>query len=141
MKKLRCWLLAFALLCLCAQTAPRYTLVKIADGFANVTSIVQPPDGSQRLFVTELSGMVRIINKNVVLSVPFLDLTRRTKTTVVGQGLYDIAFDPGFASNGVFYVDYVRINGQPVLERYHVSAADPNQADPQSLKLLLTIPH
>jgi glucose/arabinose dehydrogenase len=123
-------------------SAAHYRLVQIADGFKNPNSVVPSPDGSGRLFVTELAGIVRIIDQAGVRPTPFLDITGKVKLVVdYGQGLYDIAFHPSYASNGYFYVSYVALNGDPVLARYQVSANDANIADPNSEDIVLAIRH
>ena len=57
------------------------------------------------------------------------------------QGLLSVAFPPGFASKGYFYVNYTRTpDGATVVARYRVSAGDANVADPASEEVVLTIP-
>ncbi len=123
-----------------ADTA-HYGLTTIATGFVNPDSVVPSPDGSGRLFVTELAGRVRIIDHQTVRPVPFLDITEKVKTATEGQGLYDIAFHPDYVKNGYFYVSYVALNGEALLARYQVSAADPNSADPNSEEIVLAVQH
>jgi glucose/arabinose dehydrogenase len=119
----------------------RYGLTTIARGFENPNSVVPSPDGTGRLFVTELAGRIRIIDQQRVRSVLFLNIANKVKTAVVGQGLYDIAFHPNYVKNGYFYVSYVALNGDARLARYQVSARDGNVADPNSEHIVLAIPH
>jgi hypothetical protein len=51
-----------------------------------------------------------------------------------------VAFHPGYATNGAFFVYYTDNFGDLVLARYQVSP-DPAAADPASGEVLLTIPH
>ena len=52
-----------------------------------------------------------------------------------------MAFPPGFASKGYFYVNYTRVpDGATVVARYRVSAGDANVADPASEEVILTVP-
>ncbi|MCA9266312.1 MAG: PQQ-dependent sugar dehydrogenase, partial [Planctomycetales bacterium] len=44
-------------------------------------------------------------------------------------GLLGMAFDPDYASNGYFYVDYTDTTGATRVRRYSVSAGNPNMAD------------
>src|SRR3569623_2573815 len=74
-----------------------------------------------------------------------LTVKRSSTLEQVGeQGLLGLAFDPGYACNGYFYVWYTVGNCSPtcsnVLERFTVSANDPNVADPNSGKVMLPIP-
>ena len=79
--------------------------------------------------------MIRIIDATgAVLVTPFINLI---DTVVSGgeQGLLGLAFHPDYASNGFFYVNYTRSGApldQTVIERYSVSAGDPDVADPTS---------
>ena len=50
-----------------------------------------------------------------------------------------MAFDPHFATNGRFYVDYTNLAGNTRVVRYTVSATDRNVADPSSAKVLLAV--
>lgn len=56
------------------------------------------------------------------------------------QGLLSVAFPPGFASKGYFFVDYTDMTGigNTVIARYHVTA-NPDVADPNSEETVLGI--
>ena len=101
----------------------------------------QPDDGSGRLFIVEQQGVIRIIQNGSLLPTPFLDIT--SKVYFAGEsGLVGIAFHPGYAQNGHFYVNYVQIvnsQRQSIISEYKVSSTDPNQADPASERILLTV--
>lgn len=124
-----------------AHIPTSYTWQKMASGFVQPTSIVEPPDGSGRLFVTEQTGTIRIIDHGQVIITPFLDIKSKLTSKDSEQGLLDIAFHPKYASNGLFFITYTNPDGNPMLVRYHISADNPNIADPSSAKVLLTIPH
>ncbi|HKW73999.1 MAG TPA: PQQ-dependent sugar dehydrogenase [Terriglobales bacterium] len=98
------------------------------------------PDSSNRLFVVEQAGTIHIIQNGALLPTPFLDIS--SKVTTGGEmGLLGLTFHPQFTQNGKFYVNYVRtVSGQiqSVIAEYVVSAANANQADPASERILLT---
>ena len=71
-----------------------YTLVGMA--FA--------PDG--RMFVWQKNGTVRIVKNGVVEPTPFLDFSAKVNT-VGDRGMWGLAFDPDFTSNGYIYLTYV----------------------------------
>jgi glucose/arabinose dehydrogenase len=96
-------------------------------------------DGTGRLFVVEQGGLIRIVQDGSVLPQPFIDLTDLVTHGGSEQGLLGLAFDPHYAQTGQFYVDYTDVNGDTHVVRYHVSAADPNQADPGSAQELLKV--
>jgi glucose/arabinose dehydrogenase len=103
---------------------------------------IQPAnDGTDRLFVVEQRGRIRVFSSAPGTSVAtdFLDMTDAVRLSS-GQekGLLGLAFHPDYATNGYFYVYYTRksevedVNVELVLARYRVSATDPNVADPDS---------
>jgi glucose/arabinose dehydrogenase len=96
------------------------------------------PPGDARLFIVEQPGRVRIVKGGVLLARPFLDIT--PKVSSGGErGLLSVAFHPGYATNGYFYVDYTDLAGNTQLERYNVSQADPDAADPASGQVVLGV--
>jgi len=120
---------------------PSIQLVQVATGLIDPINLQSANDGSGRLFVLERVGMIRIIQDGKLLDTPFLDISDTVKTDFLEQGLLGLAFHPDFANNGrffVYYSDYLT-NGRLFLVEYHVSADDPNVADPDSGKVLLSI--
>ncbi|NWF99781.1 MAG: PQQ-dependent sugar dehydrogenase [Thermoanaerobaculaceae bacterium] len=111
------------------------TLTPIASGLPRITSITS--DGPGRLFITLQTGQVRIVDNGTLLPTPFLDLS--SLVSCCGErGLLSLAFDPGYATNGAFYVHYTDTSGNSVVARYAVSA-NPNLANPTSGVTLLTV--
>ena len=114
-------------------------LQTVATGL-DFPTFLTAPAGDARLFVVERTGRIRIVVDGNVLPQPFLDLHART--TIDGErGLLSMAFDPQYAGNGHFFVYFTDLDGNIAIERYTVSAADPNQADPLSSVPILSIPH
>ena len=117
---------------------PQLRLTQIASGSAAPTSIAD--DGSGRLFVTEQSGRVMLVQSNGVL--PFLDLRDRVQYfTGKELGLLSVAFSPGFATNQHFYVFYNRQpDGATTISRFFVSSTNGNMGDVASEQTVLIIP-
>jgi hypothetical protein len=75
----------------------------------------------------------------VLQATPFLDLTT-TVNTGGERGLLGMAFDPGFASNGRFYVNYIdNTTLETVVARYRVATPGAAVADPASAQTILSI--
>ncbi|MFN8457361.1 MAG: PQQ-dependent sugar dehydrogenase [Anaerolineae bacterium] len=114
----------------------------VASGFVKPVQVTNAGDGSNRLFVVEQDGRIKIINSPVVT--PFLDIRSLVRSPADGgggeQGLLSVAFHPDYESNGFFYVYYNNNNGDIVIARYTVSA-NPNLVNAASAVILLTIPH
>lgn len=114
---------------------PKIALVKIADGFKDPINVANAGDGSDRIFVVERIGRIKIVNKDgSVNDEPFLDLTtinplgNDVQTGFVEQGLYAVAFHPKFAENGYFFVHYASLpfNGDGMIVRFQVDPASPD---------------
>jgi glucose/arabinose dehydrogenase len=119
---------------------PAIALRQVASGLNQPTFVTSAKDGSNRLFVTEKGGQIKILEGNTVRSTPFLNLSNRV-STAGEDGLFSIAFPPNFASKRHFYVYYVNTAGNIVVSRFRVSAANPNVADANSEQVILSINH
>lgn len=94
-------------------------------------------DGSGRLFVVEQRGRIRLVKNGALRPTPFLDITARIGCCGE-RGLLSVAFPPGYAAKGHFYVNYTDRAGTTVIARYRASA-DPDLADPGSEQIVLTV--
>src|SRR3990172_4831126 len=125
------------------QTQNEYS---VAVAFPNLTfnfpvGIISAGDGTNRLFVLEQQGTIRVFENsvNTATSKVFLDIADRV---LFGgeQGLVCFAFHPNYRNNGYFYVDYVADNPRrTIIARYTVNANDPDQADRNSELILLEV--
>ncbi|WP_204345461.1 PQQ-dependent sugar dehydrogenase [Psychroserpens algicola] len=134
MKKITLFL---ACILLSIGNAQDITLESFAIGLNNPVSIKHADD--DRLFVVERAGLIKIINADgTVNATPFLDIDDLVTDLGGEQGLLALAFHPGYATNGFFYVNYIDNNGDTVISRYTRSSA--NTADINSEVVLLNIP-
>ena len=118
----------------------------VASGFDKPVDITNAGDGTNRLFVVEREGFIRIIelnNSNNVLATPFLDINTLVDHSGGEQGLLGLAFHPDFSTNGYFYVNYTRDPGpgldRTVIARYSINDGNPDVADPASAFTILEI--
>lgn len=85
-------------------------LALIVDGLTAPVDLVDPKDGSGRLFVIEQQGVVRVIDAESKLrEEPLLDLRPRLIALESGfeeRGLLGLALHPDFGENGRLYVSY-----------------------------------
>lgn len=111
----------------------------VASGLAQPVAIAHAGDGSDRLFLVQQGGQVRILAGGSLLATPFIDIANRL-LNAGEQGLLGLAFPPGYAQKGYFYLHYSRAgDGATVLSRFLVSA-DPNLALAASEEVLLLVP-
>lgn len=86
------------------------SLELVAQGLAAPVAVVEPPDGSGRLFVVDQTGVIRVVGSTgQLLDAPFLDVRSRMVALNPGydeRGLLGLAFHPDFRTNGLFYVYY-----------------------------------
>ena len=127
---------------LCPQflvAQPAVSLLPVAGGLTRPVDIVNAGDNSERIFVVEQGGNIKVFDKTfsylgVFLAVP-------TSFNNGERGLLSLAFHPGYAGNGLFFVYYTNTNGDVEVARYHTNPATPNTADPASKQVVITIPH
>lgn len=117
--------------------AQEIRLTPVVAGLSAPTDIQNAGDGSGRLFVVEQRGTIRIVRNGALLPNFFLDI--RDRVSSGGErGLLGLAFPPGFAQSGRFYVNYTNASGNTVIAQYRVGA-DPDRADQGSEVPLLTV--
>lgn len=120
-----------------ALQTPQLTLQLVANGFSSPVDIAHA--GDERLFIVEQDGLIRIVDTaGNILPIPFLDINARVGSSGSEQGLLGLAFAPDYAVSGVFYVNYTGNDGDTRISRFRVSG-DPDQADPASEEILLTM--
>ncbi len=101
---------------------------------SQVVEIKHAGDGSNRLFLVQQNGEIRIVRNGEVLAEPFLSLLGQVSRGSE-QGLLSLAFAPDFASSGRLYIYYTDTNGRSVIARYR---AEGDSVDPDSEQIILT---
>jgi glucose/arabinose dehydrogenase len=119
------------------QSDVRVALEAVTTELEQPTSVTHAGDGSDRLFVTQKTGLIQVIEAGAVRETPFLDLSNRVSTSSE-QGLLGLAFSPDYANDGRLFVNYTDLEGSTVVAEFTVSD-DPNLADPASERVLLTV--
>ncbi len=110
--------------------------------FDRMVLLTYPDDGSGRLFVVLQPGRIVVFENDpgVESARTFLDIRERVNDSGNEEGLLGLAFDPAFADNGHFYVNYTASSPQrAVVSRFSVSAGDPSTADPDSELVFLEV--
>jgi glucose/arabinose dehydrogenase len=88
-----------------APAAPAgYRFVQVASGLDSPVHVTTPPGETKRLYVTEQTGRIRIV-QNGRITGTLLDV--RSQVVCCGeQGLLSVAFHPRYAKNGRYFVYY-----------------------------------
>ncbi len=135
-------LLAFAVsfcLYLPLKAQPTLTYTQIIQGMSSPLDIKNAGDGTQRLFIVEQTGAVKIYKNGSLLAKPFLNLSAITSHDANERGLLSIAFHPKYKTNRTFFVYYTDLSGAVTLARYKTSS-NADSAIANSGKILLSLP-
>lgn len=112
---------------------------EVASGLSTPL-LLTAPAGDTRRFIVERPGRIRILASDGSLrATPFLDLTGLLSTDGEG-GLLSMAFHPGYAQNGRFFIYYTDKFSNIAIDEVKVSA-NADIADAGTLKRIITIPH
>jgi glucose/arabinose dehydrogenase len=153
-------ILIASLLCLAvtttAQTLPKIELRPVFPKLVveRPMWISEAPDGSGRFFIVYQPGKILIVKKGSdgADAREFFNIEDRHPYFENEDGLMSIAFHPGFATNGLFYVYYNQKNNpdqhsQPlnfpyrsVISEFKVSATNADKADMGSERIILEVP-
>ncbi|MFF8030958.1 PQQ-dependent sugar dehydrogenase [Streptomyces sp. NPDC016626] len=111
------------------------TTTQVASGLRRPTAIAAPDDGTDRLFVTEKRGTVRVYHPDSGLAAaPLADITSAVDESGNERGLLGIALPPDFADSQDLYLAYTALpDGAVTLARYRL--------DESRLEVLLSQEH
>ena len=151
-----------------AKGSTRIQLHEIAAGLTAPNYLTHAGDGTDRLFVVDQAGAVRLIKNGQLTPQPFLDVTSRLPTlgafgpgTFDERGLLGLAFHPDFGTPGTtgfgklytfnsepvggaadFTVTLpagTAFNHQSVVAEWQVSNSNPDVVDPSSRRELMRV--
>jgi len=128
----------------CFGAGTELTSELVVDGLVRPVFVTAPPGDVGRIFIVEQRegnvGRIRVLHLDTqtLNATPFLSVS--PVATSSEQGLLGLAFDPDYANNGHFYVNYTAGGGgETFVVRYTVSG-DPDVADPGSAMTVLRQP-
>ena len=137
--------------CVCA--------IPVLSGLRQPLAIVGANDKSDRLFILEQPGVVRILDEqrigpkglksNVLIEEPFLNMTSQLMATS-DDGLMNMAFHPQYSINGRVYVYYHHLLQQNVsgsgvdlfsmnISEFRVAKDNSNQVDYDTQRLVFSV--
>ena len=108
--------------------------------FDRPLDLQHPGDESNRLFVVEQAGMIKVFENDPSTTEASIFLDLQNQITSGGErGLLGLAFHPNFETNGLFYVNYTVSNPlRTVISQFQVSPNNPDRADKSSETVLLS---
>lgn len=135
-----------------SQSIRTVGLRQVVTGLTSPLTLVEPPDGTGRLFVVDQIGLIRIISREgQLLPEPYLDVRDRMvnlSRSYDERGLLSMAFHPNFRENRRFFIHYSAPlrsgapegwNNTGTVSECVQSADDPSRADPASEKIILQL--
>lgn len=116
-------------------------LVPVMTGLVDPIFLTNAGDGSQRLFVVEQRGIIKIRKHGLVLATPFLDI--RSMVESGGErGLLGLAFHPKHETNRKLYVLFtIRGTGDLIIAELRAGEKNPDRVLLLSFRRLLRIKH
>ncbi len=128
---------------LAAPAAAQLAPTAVIRPFTTATQpvfVTAPASQADRVYIVDRSGRVQVHDSSTgTLMGTFLDVRSITSTAGDG-GLLCLAFSPGYADDGAFYVyQNIQPNADAVIARYHVSN-NPLAADAASREVILRYP-
>jgi hypothetical protein len=120
-----------------ALAAPRVVLEPVLTGLDEPVHVTHAGDGTQRLFVVEQPGRIKVLAPGASTSTVFLDIRDRVRAGGE-QGLLGLAFHPRYATTGRLFVNYTRApDGATVIAEYRVSPGNRDLALRDEIALLV----
>src|SRR5688500_5089977 len=76
---------------------PHLKLTRVAEGLNEPVRITSARDGTDRLFIAERFGRIRVLVNGELQPEPFLDISNKVNTTDnYQQGILGVAFPPNY---------------------------------------------
>jgi glucose/arabinose dehydrogenase len=120
-----------------SNAQPVVSFTSVITGLSAPIDLVHAGDGTNRIFIAQQGGLIRVYDQAFASLGNFLTVTGIS--TGGERGLLSLVFHPDYETNGFFFVFYTNTAGDLEIARYKVSA-NPNIADPTKT-VVLTIPH
>src|SRR5438105_4204631 len=116
-------------------------LESVLQELSSPVYVTNAHDGTQRLFIVEQAGRIKVLASGATTPSVFLDIT--SKVLFGGErGLLGLAFHPQFATNSRFFVNYTRqADGATVIAEYHASSDPAVTAASEIILLVIAQPY
>jgi glucose/arabinose dehydrogenase len=113
------------------------TLDPVVTGLVSPVYVTNARDGTNRLFIVEQGGIIKVLQPGSTVPTVFLDITERVLSGGE-RGLLGLAFHPQFATNRRFFVNYTRNpDGATVIAEHTASSTNPNVATADRRRFLV----
>ena len=114
----------------------------VLGGLNTPVYLTNAGDGSNRMFVVGQRGIIKVLQPGATSTTDFLDVSTLVSSSGGERGLLGLAFHPQYSTNRRFFIFYTKqSDGAVEIAEYEASAANPNQANPSPVRVILSIPH
>ena len=111
-------------------------------GLSSPVHITNAKDGTNRMFVVQQRGIIRVVQPGQTTFTDFLNISGVVSSSGSERGLLGLAFHPQYSTNRRFFVYYTRqSDGAIEIAEYETPAGTPNVANPAAIRTIITIPH
>jgi len=95
------------------QGVTGFTATRVAAGLTQPLFVTAPPGDVNHLFIVQQTGQILMLDLRTgkVRKKPFFNISGMLASTSGEQGLLGMAFDPNYASNGKFYLNFTAPGG------------------------------
>ncbi len=109
------------------------------SGLSSPLLLTNAKDGSNRRFVVEQRGIIKVVQSGSTTPTNFINLSSKVSQSGSERGLLGLTFHPQFTTNSYFFVNYTRqSDGATVVARY--TATNNNTVgDINSERIIITI--
>jgi len=121
-----------------APAVAKLGLNSVVDGLSDLMMAAQAP-GSSNWYLVQQSGEIRVFNGTGLEAEPFLDVSDDA-AGCNECGLLGLAFDPEYASTGLFYVMLTANGNIDEVREYKRSDGNPLKADAASKRDIVVLP-
>jgi glucose/arabinose dehydrogenase len=120
---------------------PTISLNSVITGLTQPMQLVNAGDGTNRIFIPQKGGDIKVYDKNFMSLGIFLTISGIPTTGE--EGLLSMCFHPQYKTNGLFFIYYTNALGNLEVARYKVGNGNDstNLANPSSKKIVITVPH
>jgi glucose/arabinose dehydrogenase len=117
----------------CVGQNPTLQLTRVANGLSSPVFATFAPGDNNRMFIGQQGGDIRILDRTTGSLSTFMTAAQLSSanglTTGGERGLLGMAFDPNYATNRRFYVNYTGTSGTTHVRSFVTQAANPNLVD------------
>jgi hypothetical protein len=124
MMSMRCALCGVWMTVLLGLASPLFAAVQlepvVTSGLTEPIFVTNAGDGTNRLFIVEKDGVIKVLQPGSSTPSVFLDIHLKVLSGDDERGLLGLAFHPDYDTNGRFFIFYTRqTDGTLVIAEYH----------------------